>query len=312
MPSDYNFSELKELIGSDKLLVEKKLAELLKASENAVMDSKGNTPLKTIYSATEYSLMAGGKRIRPFITLEACKLFDGDTEKALKLACAVEMIHTYSLIHDDLPCMDDDDLRRGKPTNHKVFGEAAAVLAGDALLTLAFNVAANSGLEPSVCVECIKQLSDAAGINGMVGGQIIDMENEQKAAGEISLKELNYMYGLKTGALLKVSASLGCLAANKGTASKEYCAVSEYAEKTGLAFQIVDDILDYTSTAEVLGKATSQDEKNGKITYLSFFSINKARAVVDDLTKDAIRAIEPYDKNSVFTSLAFYMRDRAY
>lgn len=264
----------------------------------------------TVFSAMNYSLEAGGKRIRPFLTLEVCRMFGGKKSAALPLACAVEMIHTYSLIHDDLPCMDNDDLRRGKPTNHKVYGEAVATLAGDGLLTHSFEVALRADIPADALVRCIKMMSVASGACGMIGGQIIDIESENKS---IDINTLYKMHSLKTGALIKLSALLGCIAAGYSESSAEYRAVEAYSEKLGTVFQIVDDILDVTSDDKTLGKRVGSDVKNGKTTFLTFYTIEDARALAKALTDKAIEDIAEYDKKNdgILSAFAEYLCARA-
>ena len=242
--------------------------------------------LKPLLDAERYSLFAGGKRIRPVLTLEFCRMFGGDDEAALPFACAVEMIHTYSLIHDDLPCMDNDDMRRGKPTNHKVFGESTALLAGDALLTGAFEVAAsNTAAGAENAAKAVAYLASCAGRYGMVGGQIMDLEGENR---KMTLDELIKLHSLKTGALISASAVLGALAANVSFSDPCMQDVITYAENIGLAFQIVDDILDQTGDAATLGKNVGVDAERKKNTFLSFFSVEEAQFYADRLTSEAV------------------------
>ena len=237
--------------------------------------------------AMEYSLLAGGKRIRPVLVLETCRLCGGDPVRALPLACGVEMIHTYSLIHDDLPAMDDDDLRRGRPTNHKVYGEATAILAGDGLLTAAFGVLTQAELPAERVVEAVSCLSREAGPEGMVGGQVLDMAGEGRA---LTRGELEQLQQLKTGALISAAAELGCIAA--GGTEEQRCAVREYARCIGRAFQIQDDILDVTSTAEQLGKPVLSDEKNNKTTYVTLVGIEQAHKDVQEISERAVQLLE--------------------
>ena len=216
----------------------------------------------------------------------------GDVEAALPFACAVEMIHTYSLIHDDLPCMDDDDLRRGKPTNHKVYGEATAVLAGDALLTAAFEMMTEywDGLDASRVLEAMDCLSHAAGAAGMIGGQILDMEGEERL---LSLEELKLMQSLKTGALISAAAEMGCILAGGSEVQRQ--AIRTYAQCIGRAFQVRDDMLDVTSTDEVLGKPIGSDAENGKTTFVSALGLDGCAALVDELTRQAVEALAVFD-----------------
>lgn len=261
-----------------------------------------------------YSLLNGGKRLRPFIVLETAKLFStsDDIKSALPYACALEMIQTYSLIHDDLPCMDNDDYRRGKLTNHKVFGEDKALLAGDSLLTYAFEVLASNLYvsDKSVRLATIA-LAKYAGFTGMAGGQMIDINS---AGGIASYDELKKMHALKTGALIKCAVVLGYLSVIDDPDKNVIADLEKYAESIGIAFQIKDDILDKTATSEELGKPVGSDEKNGKTTSLSFMSVEEAQEEVNKLTNEAISIIEKYYTNDdVFhslTELAKYMVNR--
>ncbi len=261
-----------------------------------------------LYEAMRYSLMAGGKRVRPALVLEFCRLFGGDTETALPFAAAVEMIHTFSLIHDDLPCMDDDDLRRGRPTNHRVYGEANALLAGDALALDAFGmVAANTAVSAEVRAEAVRLISAAAGGAGMVRGQIIDMFGEKNT---LTYEELLTLHRNKTGALIRVSAQLGCLAAGCAADSPEMAAAVGYAERIGLAFQIIDDMLDVTSTPEALGKSVGGDATHHKNTFLSFSTLDEAQAYADTLTEEAISLVAPYAGCERLWAVAAYLAVR--
>lgn len=246
-----------------------------------------------VSEAMKYSVRNGGKRIRPMLTLEFCKACGAEPEKALPFACAVEMIHTYSLIHDDLPCMDDDDYRRGKPSCHIAYGEANALLAGDALLTLAFETVVKADVPAENVVRAVKELSYSAGILGMVGGQVLDLQNENKA---LTLGELEQIHNLKTGELIRVACVLGCIAA--GADEEKIKAAEAYAKGIGLTFQIVDDILDVTSDAETLGKPIGSDAENQKTTYVSLLGIEKSKEVAAELTKKAKEVLAVYDENT--------------
>ena len=246
-----------------------------------------------VSEAMKYSVRNGGKRIRPMLTLEFCRACGADPEKALPFACAVEMIHTYSLIHDDLPCMDDDDYRRGKPSCHIAFGEANALLAGDALLTLAFETAVKADVAAENVVRAVKELSYSAGILGMVGGQVLDLQNENKA---LTRTELEQIHNLKTGELIRVACVLGCVAA--GADEEKIKSAEAYARGIGLTFQIVDDILDVTSDAETLGKPIGSDAENKKTTYVSLLGIEKSKEVAAELTQKAKEALAVYDENT--------------
>lgn len=264
--------------------------------------------LKLLLDAERYSLFAGGKRIRPLLTLEFCRMFGGEEEAALPFACAVEMIHTYSLIHDDLPCMDNDDLRRGKPTNHKVFGEATALLAGDALLTGAFEAAAsNTVVGAETAAKAVAYLAGCAGRYGMVGGQIMDLEGEKR---RLSLDELLQLHSLKTGALISAASVLGALAAGVSLTDARMKDVVTYAENVGLAFQIVDDILDRTGSATELGKNIGTDEEHQKSTFLSFYSVEEAQYYAEHLTTEAVAALKKYPNSDALCALAEWLATR--
>lgn len=243
-----------------------------------------------VSQAMRYSVRNGGKRIRPALVLEFCKVCGGDENKAMAFACALEMIHTYSLIHDDLPCMDDDDYRRGKPSCHVAFGEANALLAGDGLLTLAFETAAKSELSADKTVKGILELSKAAGILGMIGGQVMDLENEGK---KVCVEALEKTDHLKTGELIRVACVLGCIAA--GADDEKIKAAEKYAAGIGLAFQIVDDILDVVGDEKLLGKPIGSDKENEKSTYVSAFGLEGSREKVSLLTKEAKEALSAFE-----------------
>lgn len=241
----------------------------------------------TAAQAMKYSLLSGGKRIRPILLLEFYALCGGKGGSALNFAAALEMIHTYSLIHDDLPCMDNDDMRRGRPSCHKAFGEDTALLAGDALLTLAFKTAADTnGIPADRVLKAIAVLAENAGINGMVGGQVEDLAFEKNGA---TLDELRGMYLKKTSCLLSAGVVCGSILAGADEEELKYAA--EYAEKLGLAFQIIDDILDCTSDEKTLGKPIGSDEKNGKTTYVTLLGIDGAKAEAERLSHEALTAL---------------------
>jgi geranylgeranyl diphosphate synthase, type II len=253
----------------------------------------GEGPAGRLLEAMRYSLLAGGKRLRPVLALAACEAVGGTPETALGLACAVEMIHTYSLIHDDLPCMDNDDFRRGRPTNHKVFGDAIATLAGDALLTDAFQVLASSAPEPAapaVVLETVAELSRAAGSAGMVAGQVADLMSEGK---RLSLDELEELHSCKTGALflaaIKGGARLG------GASPQQIKSLEAYGRALGLAFQVVDDLLDVEASSEQMGKRTHKDEAAGKATYPGILGIARSRALARELERRAHDALAAFD-----------------
>ena len=243
-----------------------------------------------VSQAMRYSVENGGKRIRPALLLEFCRVCGGDYKKAMPFACALEMIHTYSLIHDDLPFMDNDDFRRGKPSCHIAFGEEYALLAGDALLTLAFETAMKSNLSAEITVKAAKELAKAAGVMGMVGGQVLDLQNEGKKVGVSDLQKTDE---LKTGELIRAACVLGCVCA--GADDKKIAAAEKYAHDIGIAFQIVDDILDVTSDEETLGKPIGSDEENQKSTYVSLLGIEKSRKTAEELTLNAQKALDAFD-----------------
>ena len=264
--------------------------------------------IRVLLDAERYSLFAGGKRIRPLLTLEFCRMFGGDDAAALPFACAVEMIHTYSLIHDDLPCMDDDEMRRGKPTNHKVFGESTALLAGDSLLTGAFEAAAsNTEVGAEVAAKAVAYLASCAGRYGMVGGQIMDLEGEKK---KLTLDQLLKLHSLKTGALISAASVLGALAAGVELTHPRMADVVTNAENIGLAFQIVDDILDRTGDSAELGKNVGVDAEHEKNTFLSFFTVEEAQFYADRLTREAINAIRKYRDSDALCTLAEWLATR--
>ena len=249
-----------------------------------------HTPPQTIHRAMRYSVFAGGKRIRPILCLEAARVFTGNVEGAVHIACALEFIHTYSLIHDDLPALDNDDLRRGKPTNHKVFGEAMAILAGDGLLTLAFETLASARIEAQRRVRVIAEIGAAAGtVNGMVGGQVADVE----AGGRpVDSAMLEYIHRSKTAALIRGSIVAGALAG--GAPDEDVERLRQFGDLIGWAFQVVDDILDVEESSAALGKTAGKDQEQQKATYPALHGLEKSRAIAADLEARALRQIEPY------------------
>ena len=292
-----------ELLNNNALLVEKELKGYLENKEDC-----GLVP------SMAYSLLSGGKRIRPFMVIESYRLFakEFDIKKVLPFACALEMIHTYSLIHDDLPCMDNDDFRRGKPTNHKVYGEAVALLAGDTLLTYAFEVLSSNKFVSDKSIRfATLALSKCAGFSGMAGGQMIDLRSQSNIK---SFEELKLMHSLKTGALIRCAMLLGYFAACDTPNEDIIKDIESYATDIGIAFQVRDDILDVISDSQTLGKPVGSDIKNGKTTSLTFMSIEKAQEVVDSLTSKAIDTIEKYydshQKMCSLVELAKYMVGR--
>ena len=253
-----------------------------------------STPPASIHTAMRYSVFAGGKRIRPILCYESARLFTTDSAGAIPVGCALEFIHTYSLIHDDLPSLDNDDLRRGKPTNHKVFGEAIAILAGDALLTLAFHTLANSAIEPARRVRVISEIASAAGtVNGMVGGQVADIEAEKKAADAAMLE---YIHRSKTAALICGSIVAGAIAGGAG--DQDVARLRRFGEQIGWAFQVVDDILDVSETSASLGKTAGKDQAQQKATYPALYGIEKSRAIATELETKALRELDSYGERA--------------
>ncbi len=261
----------------------------------------------TIHKAMRYSIFAGGKRMRPALVLAAAEACGGKQDAAMPLACAVECIHTYSLIHDDLPGMDNDDMRRGKPTNHKVFGEGMAILAGDALLTQAFEIAAQCETSPRYPLkEVILEIARASGSLQMIAGQVADLEGEGQV---ISRTQLRYIHERKTSALLACSARLGGMSAR--CSSTQLQALTEFGYNVGLAFQVIDDILDVTQSSETLGKTAGKDVKSGKATYPAIIGLEASRKVAAVLTRKAFEALHPFRGQAVaLESLARYLLER--
>ena len=267
------------------------------------------TPPLLIHKAMRYSLFAGGKRLRPILCFAAAEACNGRIKEALPLACAVEYIHTYSLIHDDLPCMDNDDFRRGKPTSHKVFGEGIAVLAGDALLTFAFEIASQCKAWSRYShADVIQEIAKAAGSRFLIAGQVMDIENEGK---KISPKTLKKIHENKTAALIETSLRLGAMSANATSIQLKY--ITEFGHALGLAFQIIDDILDVTQTTEQLGKSAGKDLKAQKATYPALLGLKQAQKEADRWTNKARNALKPFGKSAKNLSLiADYLLQRKY
>lgn len=262
-----------------------------------------NEPQKILFDSMEYSLLAGGKRLRAALVFEFCRLCGGDWKDATAFAAALEMIHAYSLIHDDLPCMDNDDFRRGLPTNHKVYGETMAILAGDALLTDAFTVAASAKMSADKIVRAIQVLSECAGSLGMVGGQVLDVQSENR---ELNEQEVLDIQSRKTGALIRAACAMGAIA---GGASKEqYDAACQFAAGFGLSFQIRDDILDVIGTQEVLGKGVGTDAK--KNTFVRLYGLQKCETLVQSYTDYAISALNVFSDADFLISLLQAMTNR--
>lgn len=265
-----------------------------------------------IHEAMRYSLFAGGKRVRPVLAIAAAEALGAKPAGVLPIAASLELIHTYSLIHDDLPAMDNDDFRRGRPTCHKVYGDAVAVLAGDGLLTMAFEVLSDPKLEKTLparaLLSIIKEISTASGVFGMVGGQVVDMQSEGK---EIDFPTLEYIHTHKTGALIRASVRVGALYAR--ATKQQYLALTRYAEMTGLAFQIADDILDITSTQETLGKDIGSDLKKGKKTFPSFYGLDESRRRAREVVDNALGALKGFDRKAdPLRELAKYIINRVH
>lgn len=321
------------------------LHEYLNEKKNIVEDALkkiiySNRDTPKIYESMNYSLFAGGKRLRPIIAIMACELFDGNIDEVMPFACCLEIIHTYSLIHDDLPAMDNDDYRRNKPTNHKMYGEAMAILAGDALLTYAFELMTRNTLNYSdnqnnnqdnnqsdnrddyrgdsqgydpVCnfgaeMKAINYIARASGAVGMIRGQVIDLESENyKISGEL----LEYMHKCKTGAILKASVLVPAILL--GTNNEHMARLDEYSDKIGLAFQIKDDILDVEGNCELLGKETGVDITKNKSTFTSLYGIEKAKAILNELTDKAVQALDIFEvKGEFLRDMAYFISNRKY
>jgi geranylgeranyl diphosphate synthase type II len=272
---------LPDFFQTDHALIEAALEKLLPAE---------NTQPPSIHRAMRYSVQAGGKRIRPILCLEAARMFTEHVDGAVEVGCAIEFIHTYSLIHDDLPSLDNDDLRRGKPTNHKVFGEAIAILAGDALLTLAFQTLADAHLNAAERVRVIAEVSAAAGtVNGMVGGQVADLEAEGKPLDGATLE---YIHRSKTAALIRGGIAAGAIAG--GGSDEDIARLRGFGDAIGWAFQVVDDILDVEQSSAALGKTAGKDQNQKKATYPARYGMEKSRAIAAELEASARAQIAPY------------------
>lgn len=266
---------------TDRIMIEKALEEIL---------PPGNAPPSLIHRAMRYSVFAGGKRLRPILCVESARMFAEDASAAVPIACALEFIHTYSLIHDDLPALDNDDLRRGKPTCHKVFGEAMAILAGDALLTLAFETLARPPAAPARRVRIISEIAIGAGtINGMVGGQVADIEAERKPVDESGLE---YIHRSKTAALIRSAVVAGAIAG--GAPDEDVERLRRFGENIGWAFQVVDDILDVEESSASLGKTAGKDRAQQKATYPALYGLEKSRAIAADLEGRALAELDSY------------------
>lgn len=289
------------------------LDSYLRESSNAVNRAldrylpKAKTKPSTIHTAMRYSLFAGGKRLRPALTVAAAEACGGSREGALPFACAVECIHTYSLIHDDLPAMDNDDFRRGKPTNHKVYGEGIAILAGDGLLTQAFEILVQGKTTKRYAHQTmVLELAQASGSLQLIAGQVADLEGEGK---KISLKELEYIHERKTSALLRCAVRLGGMSAN--CTAGQLRALSDFGYYVGLAFQVIDDILDVTQTSEQLGKTAGKDVTAQKATYPAVVGLDRSKAIAAKLTAQAFAALKPFKGRAVaLETLAKYLLER--
>lgn len=297
----------------DRQTVKERLNDLAEMTERALdrYIPERECLQKNVILAARHSLTAGGKRLRPALVMEFCRVCGGDEQTALPVACAIEMMHTFSLIHDDLPCMDNDDMRRGKPSCHKAFGEANALLAGDALAILPAQIIAQAGLKGTIpqgaALKIIALLGEQAGIYGMIGGQVIDTENEGKRLPENVILE---MYRMKTGALLEFCCRAGVIAAGGG--AELQLAAGTYAKKLGLAFQIIDDILDITADEKLLGKPVGSDAQSGKFTYAAAVGLDRARAQAAQLTEEAVRALEAFGDREFLTGLTELLLERKY
>ncbi|EQI52309.1 polyprenyl synthetase family protein [Clostridioides difficile] len=294
--------EFKQCLKEKASFVEKVLKEYMPKEEGYQ---------KTVIEAMNYSLSAGGKRLRPILTLEACKIVGGNEDEAIPFAIAIEMIHTYSLIHDDLPALDNDDLRRGRPTNHKVYGEAMGILAGDALLNYAFEVMLAGSINkenPEKYLKAINEIAKGAGIYGMIGGQVVDVESESK---QIEKEKLDYIHMNKTAAMM-----VGCMRAGAtigGANSEQMEEITKYAKNIGLSFQIVDDILDIVGDEAKLGKKVGSDIENHKSTYPSLLGLDKSKEIAHNLIDEAKKSIEKLSDDVDFLKgLAEYIIDREY
>lgn len=271
--------------------------EINAALDNAVISE--NLPQKKVFEAMRYTLNGGGKRVRPILVLEFARLCGVDKKVAMPFACAIEMVHTYSLIHDDLPCMDDDELRRGRPTCHIAFDEATAVLAGDALLNYAFETMLKSDADANAKLGAISSLATAAGAYGMIGGQIVDMEGEERA---LNADELTAMHRMKTGALIRAACEMGVYLG--GGDEKKLASARKYADALGRAFQIQDDVLNVIGTAEEMGKDVGNDAESGKSTFVTLYGLDACIKEVSDLTSEAIAAVSGLEGSEFLVELA--------
>ena len=271
---------------------------------------KANTKPTTLHRAMRYSLFAGGKRLRPILCLAAAEACGGKVDDALPLACALESIHTYSLVHDDLPSMDNDDFRRGRPTCHKVFGEGIAVLAGDALLTIAFEIVSRAKPKPRYdMATLLREIAVAAGSQKLIAGQVADLEAEGK---NVKRRELQFIHKNKTAAILRSSVRLGAMSANADT--RKFSAITRFGQRLGLAFQVIDDILDVTQTSEILGKSAGKDVAAKKATYPAVIGLERSREEARRLTREAHNALAIFSNRDAeaLHTLANYLLEREY
>lgn len=286
--------------------VEKQIADRFKVKE---------LPQKTVLEAMRYAVCGGGKRLRPILVQAAAEICGGDADDAARVALAVECVHNYSLIHDDLPCMDDDALRRGRATCHMVYGEDMALLAGDGLLNIAFeilsDVTAFKTLGEGELISIIRCLSSASGVMGMIGGQVVDLESEERT--DVTADELIYLHNHKTGALIRAAVRCGCLCGGKDCGEEVYKALDSYAQRLGLAFQIQDDILDVVGDEALLGKPIGSDAQEGKNTFVTMFGLDGAKEYLADITADAKEVLKTLGERGQFLdSLAEYLLGRKY
>lgn len=288
--------EFENILNNDISIIENRLIQLLPRCANGQDE---------VVEAMRYSISNGGKRLRPVLCLEFAKACGADRYDALDFACAVEFVHTYSLIHDDLPCMDNDDMRRGKPSCHKQFGEAVALLAGDALLTQAFQIISGSSLDDSKIASACALLAQNSGVSGMVGGQVIDLKYESQTP---DMKQILAVHRLKTGALIAAACLLGCIAA--GADENKIAAASAYAYNLGVAFQIKDDILDVTASTDELGKPAGSDAQNNKTTYVTLRGVENAQNDVEKLTESAVARLDEFENTEFLKTLSYYLVNR--
>jgi geranylgeranyl diphosphate synthase type II len=302
-----NYGELVDIMNL-KLYLNEKRALIDEALRGFLPASEGHSA--DVVKAMRYSLFAGGKRLRPILCMAGAEAVGGDAQSVLPVACALEMIHTYSLIHDDLPVMDNDDMRRGQPTNHKVFGEAVALLAGDGLLTKAFHLMAQPNPEnrvkPSTLLKVIRLVATAAGYEGMVGGQVVDIQSQGK---EVNSSVVEFIHTRKTGALIAASVSSGAILG--GAERNQLKALTAYGEAIGLAFQVADDILNVEGSSQEMGKSVGSDAQQGKITYPGVFGLEKSKEIQRALVDRAIESLEPFeDRSEPLKYIARYIIER--